>query len=52
MDRELLSRLCCPNDRGALEFDARRLLCAICDSCFPLEHGIPRFLTAERNEPE
>ena len=50
MDRELLSRLCCPNDRGALEFDARRLLCAICGSCFPLEHGIPRFLTAERNE--
>lgn len=60
MQSAFLSLLCCPTDHGPLTFrpdgpsplpvPQGALVCSICGSSYPVQHGIPRFLTAERNE--
>jgi ubiquinone/menaquinone biosynthesis C-methylase UbiE/uncharacterized protein YbaR (Trm112 family) len=56
MDSALLGRLCCPNDRGqlALQVAERQICegelhCRVCGCSYPIESGIPRFLTAKQN---
>jgi SAM-dependent methyltransferase len=60
MDSNLLGRLCCPNDHGRLVLRGAaceerdtiegRLQCCVCGCAYPIEAGIPRFLTADQNE--
>jgi ubiquinone/menaquinone biosynthesis C-methylase UbiE/uncharacterized protein YbaR (Trm112 family) len=59
MDGTLLARLCCPNDHGQLALKAAapaesegiegQLHCCVCGCSYPIEAGIPRFLTARQN---
>jgi SAM-dependent methyltransferase len=60
MESDLISCLCCPHDQSRLLFNgtenaaieerAANLQCVVCGSGFPIEKGIPRFLTAEKND--
>jgi uncharacterized protein YbaR (Trm112 family)/ubiquinone/menaquinone biosynthesis C-methylase UbiE len=60
VDSNLLSCLCCPNDHGhlVLRTTASRagdptdgeLQCSVCRRIYPIEAGIPRFLTGQQNE--
>jgi len=60
MDSALLGRLCCPNDHGQLALQAvasaerdgieGQLHCRVCGGLYPIEAGIPRFLSAKENE--
>jgi SAM-dependent methyltransferase len=60
VDVNLLSRLCCPNDYGQLVLRNTgsgpgyptdgELQCSVCSRAYPIEAGIPRFLTEQRNE--
>jgi SAM-dependent methyltransferase len=60
MESKLLDSLCCPQDRSLLRLQATEgtaveafggeLRCHVCGCAFPIDSGIPRFLTAQRNE--
>jgi uncharacterized protein YbaR (Trm112 family)/ubiquinone/menaquinone biosynthesis C-methylase UbiE len=60
MDSRLLSLLSCPKDHGRLALTATsnsgtdaiegELRCVVCGRAYPIESGIPRFLTAEQND--
>jgi ubiquinone/menaquinone biosynthesis C-methylase UbiE/uncharacterized protein YbaR (Trm112 family) len=55
METTLLNRLCCPYDHSSLRLEAAasmpedalqgRLQCQVCGRAFPIEAGIPRFVT-------
>ena len=60
MKSNLLSCLCCPQDRSLLRLYATRstaiealdgeLQCKECGCVYPIDLGIPRFVTAQQNE--
>jgi len=60
MDDRILSLLACPKDHGRLVLSATsssatdamegQLHCVVCDNAYPIDSGIPRFLTAEQND--
>jgi len=59
MDNWMLSLLACPKDHGRLALGAGlsgrsdaiegQLRCVVCDNAYPIDSGMPRFLTAEQN---
>jgi ubiquinone/menaquinone biosynthesis C-methylase UbiE/uncharacterized protein YbaR (Trm112 family) len=60
METSLMNSLCCPQDHGVLgvhiqestetEVLGGAMQCGVCGSAFPIDLGIPRFLTAQKNE--
>jgi ubiquinone/menaquinone biosynthesis C-methylase UbiE/uncharacterized protein YbaR (Trm112 family) len=60
MKNNFMSCLCCPQDHGPLGLHATQsaandrpegeLLCSQCGCVFPIDSGIPRFVTAQQNE--
>jgi SAM-dependent methyltransferase len=60
MDSTLLGRLRCPDDHGQLALQVAtpterdgtegHLHCRVCGCSYPIEAGIPRFLTAQHNQ--
>jgi SAM-dependent methyltransferase len=60
MESRILSLLSCPEDHGRLELSAvlssgtdamgGQLRCVVCQRAYPIDSGIPRFLTAEQND--
>jgi ubiquinone/menaquinone biosynthesis C-methylase UbiE/uncharacterized protein YbaR (Trm112 family) len=60
MESSLLSSLCCPQDHGVLSLHIMEsteaevlggaMQCGVCGCAFPIDSGIPRFLTAQRND--
>lgn len=46
LSRELLEVLCCPDDKGELEYNKEKqvLKCVVCGEEYPIKHGIPVLL--------
>jgi SAM-dependent methyltransferase len=59
-ESDLLSLLCCPQDHSVLRLQVKEsaetevpggeLQCSACGNTFPIDSGIPRFLTAQQNQ--
>ena len=46
LNPELLQILCCPVDKGDLEYNKEKqtLTCVVCGKVYPIKHGIPILL--------
>ena len=52
MDKELLSLLGCPVDKGELELKGNKLICLTCGRVYPVINGIPQMLVGDYGENE
>jgi uncharacterized protein YbaR (Trm112 family) len=51
IDRQLLSLLACPVDRGSVRVDGERLTCSRCSRRYAIRDGIPVMLAGESEPP-